>query len=394
MNNVLSDRSVILPERRVPLRGSRDVIVVGGGIAGISAALSARRAGAEKVLLIEREYALGGLATLGLVTIYLPLCDGKGTQVSFGIAEELLRLSVSKGAEEPVPECWQSPAGREERAKHRFMCRFNANLFACLAEELLRDSSIDILFGAQVCACVTKEKRVTAVVCLDRAGNMSAYEAASFADASGDAALFRFAGAKTVDYPLGNRQAAWYYSHENCRHVLHMPGLAPAPGERVRDGFTGTDGAELSGVMADTHSVVLRDFLSRGELSDDHTLTMLPSIPQVRMSRRIAGRATMMLEDGSGAFKDSVGLISNWRQAGPVYELPFGALSTDIENLFACGRIVSADDRMWDIVRVIPCCAVSGEAVGIAVQKGGSAALVQAELNKRGIPFHMDQLPH
>ena len=147
-------------------------------------------------------------------------------------------------------------------------------------------------------------------------------------------------------------------------------------------------------MMADTHSVVLRDFLSRGELSDDHTLTMLPSIPQVRMSRRIAGRATMMLEDGSGAFKDSVGLISNWRQAGPVYELPFGALSTDIENLFACGRIVSADDRMWDIVRVIPCCAVSGEAVGIAVQKGGSAALVQAELNKRGIPFHMDQQPH
>ena len=204
----MSDNSVILPERKVALRGSWDVIVVGGGVAGISAALSARRAGAEKVLLIEREYALGGLATLGLVTIYLPLCDGRGTQVSFGIAEELLRLSISKGAEEPIPECWQRPACKEERAKHRFICRFNANLFACLAEELLRDSSIDILYGAQACAAVTEENRVRAVVCLDRAGNMGAYEAGGFADASGDATLFKLAGAETVEYPLGNRQAA------------------------------------------------------------------------------------------------------------------------------------------------------------------------------------------
>ena len=390
----MSDNSVILPERKVALRGSWDVIVVGGGVAGISAALSARRASAEKVLLIEREYALGGLATLGLVTIYLPLCDGRGTQVSFGIAEELLRLSVSKGAEEPIPECWQRPACKEERAKHRFICRFNANLFACLAEELLRDSSIDILYGAQACAAVTEENRVRAVVCLDRAGNMGAYEAGGFADASGDATLFKLAGAETVEYPLGNRQAAWYYSYENGRHVLHTPGLAPAPGERVPDGFTGTDGEESSKVMANTHSLVLRDFLDRGELSDSHTLTMLPSIPQTRMSRRIAGRATMRFEDEFRAFDDSVGIISNWRQAGPVYELPFGALRSDIENLFACGRIVSADDRMWDIARVIPCCAVSGEAAGIAAKKGGRAELVQAELTGRGIPFHTDRLPH
>lgn len=51
---------------------SYDVIVIGGGTAGISAALSAARAGA-KTLLAEATYLLGGLASAGLVTYYLPL---------------------------------------------------------------------------------------------------------------------------------------------------------------------------------------------------------------------------------------------------------------------------------------------------------------------------------
>ena len=68
-----------------------DVLVCGGGFAGISAALAAARQG-KKVILLEKQFMLGGLGTSGLVTIYLPLCDGVGKQVSFGIAEELLRL--------------------------------------------------------------------------------------------------------------------------------------------------------------------------------------------------------------------------------------------------------------------------------------------------------------
>ena len=57
--------------KNIPVVAGYDVIVAGGGIAGISAALAAAEEG-KKVLLIEREYLLGGLATLGLVTFFLP----------------------------------------------------------------------------------------------------------------------------------------------------------------------------------------------------------------------------------------------------------------------------------------------------------------------------------
>ena len=82
-----------------------DVLVCGGGFGGISAALAAARQG-KRVILLEKEYILGGLGTAGIVTIYLPLCDGLGHQVSFGIVEELFRLSISMGAEDRYPANW------------------------------------------------------------------------------------------------------------------------------------------------------------------------------------------------------------------------------------------------------------------------------------------------
>ena len=87
-----------------------DIAVCGGGIAGISAALAAAREG-KRVVLFEKEYMLGGLGTAGLITVYLPLCDGLGKQVSYGIAEELLKLSIKYGAEGMYPENWLDGKG-------------------------------------------------------------------------------------------------------------------------------------------------------------------------------------------------------------------------------------------------------------------------------------------
>ena len=152
------------PERTLPVRyADYDVIVAGGGIAGIAAALAAARAG-KRVLLLERMFALGGLATLGLVTIYLPLCDGKGHQLSFGLAEELLKLSIREGWERDYPDTWLS--GSTEHGRQRYKVRYNAQVFAILAEQLLAEENVKILYGTTVCQVLRSGSRS---VCMKRA---------------------------------------------------------------------------------------------------------------------------------------------------------------------------------------------------------------------------------
>lgn len=73
-----------------------DIIVVGGGIAGCCAALAAAREN-KSVLLVEKHINLGGLATIGLISWFEPLCDGEGRKMMGGMAEEMIRLAVGCG---------------------------------------------------------------------------------------------------------------------------------------------------------------------------------------------------------------------------------------------------------------------------------------------------------
>ena len=101
-----------------------DVIVVGGGIAGVSAAVAASRQG-KKVLLLEKASYLGGLATLGLVVLYHPpLDDNTGRRLIGGLAEELLHLSI-KYSYGDLPKEWTYRAETAE-TKGRYRTVFNA----------------------------------------------------------------------------------------------------------------------------------------------------------------------------------------------------------------------------------------------------------------------------
>lgn len=384
------------PARRVAVAGEYDVIVAGGGVAGIAAALSARRAGAS-VLLLEREYTLGGLATLGLVTIYLPLCDGRGHQVSFGLAEELLKLSITHGAEKPIPDCWLQNVAPEARSK-RYECQFNAALFSILCEQLLLREGVTIRYGTQVCGASMAEGRVQALLCESKTGR-EAFLCRSVVDATGDADVCRWAGEQTALFQQGNILAAWYYAVEKTGLTLHAVGFCDKPDgeksaeDRARQAgvtrYVGLEAEELSGMMAASHARAMEHFLERGEAAPDHMMTTLPTIPQIRMTRRLDCAARMRLADAGRAMPDSMGLISNWRKPGPVYEVPLGAVCGSIPNLYAAGRNMAAEEDMWDVTRVIPCCAVTGEAAGLAAALGRDVAQLQAVLRERGVPLHL-----
>ena len=378
-----------------------DVLVCGGGVAGISAALAAARGGAE-VLLLEREWLLGGLATAGLVTVYLPLCDGYGRQVSFGIAEELLHLSIKHGAESGENP-WLCGGGDEEKAKQRYVAQFNPNLFAFEAEKLLLESGVRLLYGTAVCGAVTDGGKITHIIIENKSGR-SAIAAESVIDCTGDADICRLSGESTELFRQKNVLAGWYYSIQDGKYTSHIVGASDKPDiyktpEELEKSkkiyrFGGVDAKELSEMMTRSHSETLEHFLQYGDGTKEKALATVTTIPQVRMTRRLAGRYTMHDTEMHREFADSVGMFSDWRKRGPVYELPFSTLTGEkIHNLLAAGRCISVTDEMWDITRVIPVCAVSGEAAGTAAAMCRDFSKIdikelQKRLKKNGVVLH------
>ena len=162
--------------------------------------------------------------------------------------------------------------------------------------------------------------------------------------------------------------------------------------------FSGLDADELTELTMYSHKTLLNDFLKGGGLSPKRTISTIASIPQIRMTRRLDGVYTLNDSEMHKEFYDSAGLFSDWRKAGPVYELPFSALyGKIIKNLAVAGRCISVTEAMWDITRVIPVCAVSGEAAGTAAAhnecfKDTDIDALQSVLKSNGIVLHEKQL--
>ena len=390
------------------ITASCDVLVCGGGFAGISAALAAARQG-KKVILLEKQYMLGGLGTAGLVTIYLPLCDGCGKQVSYGIAEELLRLSISMGVEGRYPDNWLDSDDTSKRTNKdkRFEVQYNPQLFAILAEQLLNKNGVDILYGSYAVGVSKADDKIDAVIIENKSGRQ-AIAVKSVVDATGDCDIAHFAEAPTDTFQQGNILAAWYYSLGQKGYSLNKAGFADIPDEQKTEAnkvqllvpkrFSGIDGAELSEMMQLSHSATLSSIIEKREADGTLIPTAIATIPQIRMTRRIVGEYTLDDTEAHKFFADSIGMVSNWRKRGPVYEVPFSTLfSGKVKNLIAAGRCTSVTDSMWDIMRVIPCCAVTGQAAGTAAAISDDFSKLninklQSILKSNGVVLHEKDL--
>jgi len=382
-----------------------DVAVCGGGIAGISAALAAAREG-KKVVLFEKQFMLGGLGTAGLVTIYLPLCDGFGHQVSFGIAEELLKLSIAYGAEARYPENWLDNQGSRTEKDKRYMVQYNAQLFAILAEQLLIEHNVDILYGSYVVDVEMDNKRIKSLYIENKSGR-TAYSISSVVDATGDCDVAWFASAPTDTFKQGNVLAAWYYYANESGHKLQMLGASDIPDDEktgnekqplISRRFTGLDGKELSEMMCLSHKITLDHWLKRREEDAHAVLSTIATIPQIRMTRKLVGEYTLLHTEDHTYFEDSIGMVSNWKKRGPVYEVPFRTLySKEVKNLIVAGRCTSVNETLWDVMRVIPCCAVTGQAAGTAAAMTDDfsmldVAVLQSKLKQNGVVLHEKDL--
>ena len=388
-----------------PVRYTCDVCVAGGGVAGIAAAISAARAGRAvgkpcEVILLERGFLLGGLATAGLVTIYLPICDGRGHQISYGLAEELLRLSIEHGAEARYPTAWLEGGTEEERARTRFEVQFNAQLFAISAEQLLLREGVRILYGAVATDCVTEGGRITHVVIEGKGGREAIAVSRAVVDTTGDADLCRLAGAEVAEFSEGNKLAAWYYGVGDGALKLYMCGVHDVPdtvgNTELPDTrrFRGLETEELSELVSLSHASLLHNLLMRRKEVPSLVPVTISTIPTVRMTRRLVGAYTQDVAEERASYSDSVGTFPSWRKRGPVYELPFRTLyGNTVYNLLTAGRSISVTEAMWDLTRAIPVCAVSGEAAGAAAALGDDmrtldVTALQAYLTAAGVRLH------
>lgn len=162
--------------------------------------------------------------------------------------------------------------------------------------------------------------------------------------------------------------------------------------------YRGLDALELSQMVTDGHQRMLSDMLERKKRFENFAPTTMSTIPLLRMTRRLAGEYEMDDTEIRVTMPDSVGTFCDWRKRGPMYELPFRCLySASVPNLLAAGRNISVTDAMWDITRVIPVCAVSGEAAGTAAAMGDDfSELDVQELQRRlvwqGVRLHHEDI--
>ena len=235
-----------------------------------------------------------------------------------------------------------------------------------------------------------------------------AYQIGSVVDATGDCDIAKFAEAPTDTFNQGNILAAWYYSLGKAGYKLNTIGFADIPDEDKTDEnkvellinqrFSGLSGEELSKQMCLSHQSTLNDLEKQRKEDSTIVPVTLATTPQIRMTRKIIGEYVLSDKEMHTYFEDSIGMVSDWKKRGPVYEVPFRTLySKKVKNLICAGRCTSVNETMWDIMRVIPCCAVTGQAAGIAAALTDDfgaldVSKLQEKLVEAGVVLHENEI--
>lgn len=400
-------------KRSIPVRYDAEVVVVGGGISGVSAACSAAMSGA-RVILVERFGALGGDLTTGGIANFC----GQIAQQGEVFDEILLNLkkfnSLGEGTKASV---------------------FNHEILALVLQEIVLQRKIKILFHARLVDVLTKGNRITECIVCGKSG-MEAIRGQIFIDCSGDADLARFAGVSTMkgdgktgyqlpmskvffvrevdDYGFVKQTPADWPTRILKEEELPMVSVWPdGPGGKAIKlkipmfDATSTEGLTNAEIQARRRTM---DVLYYYQNIDKKNWRLTNSAAQIgiREGCRIAGDYVLTLEDlrAGRSFEDGVargtfyldghGLMDDKRTyilpkeqlRVPPYQIPMRSLvAKDAENLLMAGRCLSAEQLALSSARVSTSCSMMGQATGIAAamavgQKTGIRNLDYTEIVK------------
>jgi len=190
-------------KKNIPDEIKADIAVIGGGPAGLCAALAAAREGA-KVVLIEQNAFCGGMATAGMVAPFMTCYDSGGNKMLIrGIFEELVeRLIAVGGAIHPSKVESKTAFTSYIDKGHVHVTPFKAESLKIVADEMLTEAGVRILYHTKFVDAETKGDKITGII-VDMKEGLACVRAKAFIDCSGDGDVAAAAGA---EYTVGNAQ--------------------------------------------------------------------------------------------------------------------------------------------------------------------------------------------
>ena len=400
------DGRIIQPEREIPVFSQADVVVVGGGPAGFSAAVGAARAGA-KTILVERYGSLGGLFTNGMVLLLLGIGvkeDGKYKLVERGVCSEFTDRLKAMG-----PRAISNRAHYEKNGVWQPDC--DPEAAKVLMDAMIAEAGVEMIFHAWGVDVIQEGNAVRGVIVESKQGRQ-AILAKCVVDASGDGDVYFQAGAnyRQITHGIGFiRRIGNVDRIDRAKAGDAARGLSrdqPAPGASWGGSPLGPK--EVKGNGLDLRQLTKMEILHRKKTWEavEH-LRARPGCEDLFLMdtcSQIGPRATRLLDseviiDRTGAlaarqFDDCVAVSGDDTFTRPAFQIPYRALlPKGVENVVACGRCIGCKPDLIDRLRLIGPCFVTGHAAGVAAgvaalggktPREASVAAIRAELLKQG----------